>query len=215
MDASFWQERWQRNEIAFHQSKPNTLLVKYLGDLALPRGSRVFVPLCGKTLDILWLLSQSYRVAGAELSKIAVMQLFAELGVKPGIETVGKMSRYSAPNVDIFLGDIFNLSKIDLGCVDATYDRAALVALPEPMRPRYTAHLMDITDRAPQFLITYTYDQLLADGPPFSVSNQEVARHYQGSYDLKLIASVDVAGGLKGKCAATENAWLLKKDLKQ
>lgn len=209
MDAGFWRDRWRRNEIAFHQSKTNPLLVKYFDGLALPEGSRVFVPLCGKTLDIHWLLAQGYRVAGAELSDIAVEQLFAALGVEADVGAIGKISRYGGPSIDIFVGDIFDLSKAGLGRIDAIYDRAALVALPEDMRRRYAAHLMDITDRASQFLLTFTYDQRLVDGPPFSVGKEEVARHYRDDYDLKLLASVDVPGGLKGKCPAAENAWLL------
>jgi thiopurine S-methyltransferase len=209
MDESFWQQKWQRNEIAFHGREANPLLVKYFGDLSLPKGRRVFVPLCGKTLDIHWLLSHDYRVAGAELSKIAVEQLFAELGVEPSITFIDQISRYSADNIDIFVGNIFNLSRSVLGPIDATYDRAALVALPAPMRDRYTAHLIDITDRAPQLLITYVYDQRLMDGPPFSVSDDEVRRQYRDNYDLKRLASLDVKGGMKGQCPAAENVWLL------
>jgi thiopurine S-methyltransferase len=211
MEASFWRQKWERNEIAFHQHKFNPWLVKYFDLLSLAKGSHVFVPLCGKTLDIVWLQSRGYRVVGAELSKIAVGQLFAELGLDPKIEAVGKFARYSAANIDIFVGDFFDLSKPVLGRVDAIYDRAALVALPEPMRDRYAAQLTTITDRAPQFLISYVYDQRLLAGPPFSVTDEEVARHYRASYDLKLLASADIPGGLKGQCAASENVWLLSK----
>ncbi len=211
MDEGFWQRKWERNEIAFHEREANALLVAYFGNLSLTAGSRVFLPLCGKSLDIHWLLSNGYRVAGAELSGIAVDQLFSELGVEPTVTTVGQVNRYSAANLDIFVGDIFNLSRGALGKVDAIYDRAALVALPAPVRNRYTAHLMDITDRAPQLLITYDYDQKLADGPPFAVSHEEVARHYQQSYGLERLASADIKGGLKGKCPAAEHVWLLRK----
>lgn len=211
MDAGFWRRRWERNEIAFHQREANSLLVRYFHDLALPEGSRVFLPLCGKTLDIHWLLGRGYRIAGSELSKIAVEQLFSELGVEPVIAVDDEISRYSADSIDIFVGDFFNLSSRRLGQIDAIYDRAALVALPEAMRNRYLAHLMEITDNASQLLITFSYDQRLLDGPPFSVSGEEVGRRYQDSYDLKLLESADVPGGLKGKCPAKENAWLLKK----
>jgi thiopurine S-methyltransferase len=98
-----------------------------------------------------------------------------------------------------------------LGRVDAIYDRAALVALPETMRGRYVGHLIEIIDRASQLLISYDYDQSLVDGPPFSVSNEEVNRLYRDSYDLTPLASVEVVGGLKGKCPARENVWLLKR----
>jgi thiopurine S-methyltransferase len=211
MDGSFWHQKWERNEVAFHEGEANPLLVAYFRELSLPEGSRVFLPLCGKTLDIHWLLSHGYRVSGSELSKIAVEQLFSALGVEPNITVIDQIRRYSSNNIDIFVGDIFSLSCSVLGQIDAIYDRAAFVALPEPMRDRYAAHLIKITDRAPQLLITYDYDQSLLDGPPFSVSHQEVSRQYQQSYDLKLLASVDIKGGLKGKCAAAEDVWLLKK----
>ena len=211
MEESFWHQKWERNEIAFHQRESNPLLVKYFGDLSLPQRSRVFVPLCGKTRDIHWLLSQGYQVAGAELSQLAVEQLFADLGVEPNITAVDSLSRYSANNIDIFVGDIFGLSGNLLGQIDAIYDRAALVAFPEPMRDRYAVHLVDITDHAPQLLISYEYDQRLLNGPPFSISDDEVIRRYQESYNLKLLAKVEVEGGLKGRCAATENVWLLNR----
>ena len=211
MDASFWHQRWEKNDIAFHKSEANPLLVKYFKELSLVKGSRVFLPLCGKTLDIPWLLSNGYRVAGAELSKIAIEQLFMELGVEPKISGLGEVDRYSAKNIDVFVGDIFHLSSMMLDPVDAIYDRAALVALPKERRDQYTTHLTKITNNAPQLLICYEYDQSLMEGPPFSVSNEEVSQHYRDSYDLTLIASTNVTGGLKGKCAAKENVWLLKK----
>ncbi|NJR66332.1 MAG: thiopurine S-methyltransferase [Leptolyngbyaceae cyanobacterium CRU_2_3] len=196
--------------MAFHKGEVNPLLVKYFKQLALANGSRVFLPLCGKTLDIPWLLSNGYRVAGAELSKIAIEQLFIGLGVEPQILQVGEIDHYSAQNIDVFVGDIFHLSSQMLGLVDAIYDRAALVALPKAMRDRYTAHLMEITDQAPQLLICYEYDQNLMEGPPFSISHEEVNQHYGGRYHLTPIASANVPGGLKGKCAAKEHVWLLQ-----
>jgi thiopurine S-methyltransferase len=212
MEASFWHQRWENNEIAFHEKEANPLLVKYVAALSLAKGSRVFVPLCGKTLDIHWLLSQGYRVAGAELSTIAIEQLFKELGVEPQVSSAGDVDHYRAPNIDIFVGDIFHVSRKVLGPVDAIYDRAALVALPEDLRKRYTAHVTAMTDQAPQLLICYEYDQRLMEGPPFSISNEEVERHYRDRYKLTLLESRDVPGGLKGKCAARENAWLLQQN---
>ncbi|HZV61797.1 MAG TPA: thiopurine S-methyltransferase [Methylophilaceae bacterium] len=211
MDANFWHQKWEKNEIAFHQSEANPLLVRHFNELSLAKGSRVFIPLCGKTRDIAWLLTQGYQVAGAELSKIAIEQLFNELGIKPEINKVGELQHYRAPNIDIFVGDIFELSESLLGPVDAIYDRAALVALPAAMRDQYTKHLMQITEEAPQLLISYTYDQTAIDGPPFSITNEEVHRHYAYRYQMRLLASVDVAGGMKGKCPAVENVWLLKR----
>lgn len=210
MEVNFWRQRWESNRIAFHKSEAHPLLVAHWNKLALPTGSRVFVPLCGKTLDIAWLLSQGYRVVGAELIEIAIEQLFDELKIVPEISNLGAVSRYSAPDIDIFVGNVLSVTGDRLGAVDAVYDRAALVALPEALRRRYTAHLAAITGVAPQLLITFEYDQALMAGPPFSISAEEINRHYGDRYGVSLVSTTDVAGGLKGHCAATENVWLLQ-----
>lgn len=211
MDESFWLQRWQTQNIAFHQNDANPLLTEHFDALSLTEGDRVFVPLCGKTLDLEWLLSQGYRVAGVELVETAVEQFFEEIEVEPSISAEGRMRRYSAENIDLFAGDFFELSGERLGPVDAVYDRAALVALPEEMRIRYAAHLKAITGRAPQFLVTYRYDQSQLDGPPFSISAEEVERHYGDVYNARRRASVEVSGGLKGVCPANEEVWVLQR----
>jgi thiopurine S-methyltransferase len=209
-DANFWHERWKKNEIPFHEQKPNPLLVKHFNRLSLPKASRIFVPLCGKTLDIHWLLKKGHRVTGAELSPVAINQLFTELKLHPTIAKAGLLTRYSAPNIDIFVGDIFKLTRQRLGPIDAIYDRAALVALPENIRRRYAAHLIRLTNKAPQLLDTFTYDQAAVPGPPHSISNPEIVQLYATTYDIHLLSSAPIPGGLKGKYPATENFWHLK-----
>ncbi len=210
MEASFWHKRWELGEIAFHEGEANRFLVEHFEKLNLPKGSRVFLPLCGKTRDLSWLLANGYQVAGAELSEIAVNELFQELGVKPSIAKVGALSCYSAKDIDVFVGDIFDVTSEKLGPVNAIYDRAALVALPPGIRKRYTAHLVDITKQASQLLIVYEYDQRLIEGPPFSINEDEVKQHYSGIYQLQSVESKGVEGGLKGKVASKETVWLLQ-----
>ena len=210
MEASFWHQKWERGDIAFHESEANLFLVEHFEKLNPAKGSRVFLPLCGKTRDIAWLLAHDYRVVGAELSELAVNELFKELGLEPEISKVEKLVHYSAKDIDLLVGDIFDVSAEFLGPVNAIYDRAALVALPAGVREQYTSHLMNITDTAPQLLITYEYDQRLIAGPPFSVNADEVKRHYGATYQLNSVESKNVAGGLRGKAASTETAWLLQ-----
>jgi thiopurine S-methyltransferase len=143
---------------------------------------------------------------------MAIEQLFAELGVEPRISDSGPLKHYSADGIDIYVGDIFDLSGEMLGPVDAVYDRAALVALPDQMRSRYTAHMMEITQQAAQLLITFVYDQSQLPGPPFSVTDEEVKHHYGERYRLQLLESKEVRGGLKGQCPAEEHVWLMSNE---
>lgn len=213
MDANFWHRRWEKNEIGFHQDEVNALLVDNLQTLSLAKESRIFVPLCGKTRDIAWLLSQGYRVVGVELSKLAVEQLFAELGVEPNVSTISKFQHFKSVNIDIFVGDIFDLSSEEIDPVDAIYDRAALVALPADLRAKYASHVSEITNTAPQLLICFEYEQTLVQGPPFSVDNKELARVYGEYYDIKKLVSIALDEGLKGKWPAQETVWFLRRRL--
>lgn len=213
MQPEFWHKKWESNVIGFHLSEPNPLLVRYFERLSPVRNSRIFVPLCGKTLDIGWLLSLGHRVVGVELSEMAVKALFESLNMKPDVSKLDTFIHYHAPNLDIFVGDIFNLSQKQLGSIDAVYDRGAFVALPEAMRQRYVSHLIQLTQAAPQLLISFEYDQSQLAGPPFATNNQEIMQHYQQAYDVHMLASESVAGGLKGQCDATEIVWLLKRPL--
>jgi len=210
MDPEFWHQRWKSNRINFHERDGNALLIAHFNALSVPAGGRVFLPLCGKTRDIAWLLSKGHRVGGAELSELAVQQLFAEIGIEPQITDLGALKNYSAPDLDIFVGDIFAVTRDMLGPVDAVFDRAALVALPEAMRVRYARHIAEISRNARQLLITFEYDQAQMAGPPFSVRSDEVRDLYNEHYEISPLASVDVPGGLKGVCPAREHAWLLQ-----
>lgn len=212
MEANFWHQKWEKSEIGFHRNETNAFLVSHFAKLNLTKGSRVFLPLCGKTRDFAWLLASGYRVVGVELSTIAIQSLFEDLGIEPAISKLDKLTHYSAQNIDIYVGDIFYLSTELLGVVDAIYDRAALVALPTDMRREYTSHLLKITKASPQLLITYEYDQLLVNGPPFSINADEVKRHYAETYQLQPVEHKDVAGGLRQKAASAETVWLLKVD---
>lgn len=209
MDPEFWHSRWQAGQIGFHEGRVNRMLDAHIGALDLSPGARLFLPLCGKAFDIHWLRTQGFRVAGIELSEIAVRELFNEMGLAPDIAQVGTLKRYAAAGVDIFVGDIFALTADILGPVDAVYDRAALVALPDGIRGPYAAHVADITGTAPQLLITFEYDQTLMDGPPFSLSEAAVRDYYGPKYAISVLSEKDVEGGLKGVCPALEKALLL------
>ncbi|OSP53841.1 thiopurine S-methyltransferase [Pseudoruegeria sp. SK021] len=210
MDPSFWHDRWAKGQIAFHEGAPNSLLCAHLSALALRPGARIFLPLCGKTRDIAWLLAQGFHVTGAELSQRAIDALFAGLGITPTIQDLGPLRQYSAPGLDLFVGDIFDLPADRLGPVDAVYDRAALVALPRDLRDRYAAHLTAITATAPQLLICFEYDQSAVDGPPFSVPAAEVDRLYAATFALIDLQTRAIEGGLKGIIPAQETIWHLR-----
>jgi thiopurine S-methyltransferase len=193
MDKAFWYEKWEKKQIQFHLDKANAMLVKHFAELSLEPGSRVLVPLCGKSLDIHWLLAQGYKVVGIELSELAIEELFAELAIKPAKTDEDSTLRFQSKDIDILVGDFFEVTKEMVGKVDCIYDRASLIALPQDMRKRYVDHLMKITYQ----------------GPPFRVDSQEVRHHYNDAYEVRLLQTYDIPGGIKGVCPGQEKTWLL------
>ena len=130
MEADFWHERWSDGRIGFHEAEGNALLQAHFPALGLEAGARVFVPLSGKTRDIGWLLAQGFRVVAAELSEIAIRELFEELGLAPEVVETGPLTLWRAPGLDAFVGDVFDLDAGRLGTVYAVLDRAAVLSLP-------------------------------------------------------------------------------------
>ncbi|MCV2886619.1 thiopurine S-methyltransferase [Aestuariibacter sp. AA17] len=198
MEKAFWMERWETNRIAFHEGEVNAYLAAHFSGLQLAEGSTVFVPLCGKTVDMAWLRSRGIKVVGAELSERAVQDFFHELGISPSVSNSSTHRVYQADGITLYVGDIFELDAEQIGHVDAVYDRAALVALPFEMRERYAKHLLAITNHAKQFVVLYQYDENLMQGPPFSVPNEELKDWYGPHYQFELKVSAPLPEGIRG-----------------
>lgn len=220
MKKEFWLERWEREETGFHQDDFNPYLRQYWQELQLARDSEVFVPLCGKSRDMLWLREQGHQVLGVELSAIAVQAFFGENGYTPqqvSRQQVagGKFEQCEADDIRLMCGDFFDLDKADLEKVIAVYDRASLIALPPEMRERYVRHLVGILPPATQILlITLEYPQQEMQGPPFSVSASEVEAFYREHAEIRLLAQMDVLAQnprfrQRGLTRMVENIFLL------
>jgi thiopurine S-methyltransferase len=194
MEADFWHDRWENNLTGFHLDEVNLYLKESWPLLSLKPGARVFVPLCGKSLDLIWLAEQGYEVTGIELSPLAVKAFFAENHLNVERTTIGGIECWQSGKIRLFCGNFFSLTSEILGQVDAVFDRASLVALPRAMRQDYAARLTEITQSAPKLLVTLEYEQEKMDGPPFSVSEDEVKALYQSNYHVKQISAQDVLG---------------------
>ncbi len=193
MKKEFWLERWERQEIGFHQDEVNPYLRQYWQELHAARNGTVFVPLCGKSRDMLWLREQGHPVLGVELSPLAVHAFFEENGHIPRHAADARFDSCEADGIRILCGDFFDLRKRDLAGVSAVYDRASLVALPPEMRERYARHLATILPPATRILlITFDYPQQEMPGPPFAVSANEVAALYREYAEVRLLAQLDV-----------------------
>lgn len=199
MQLEFWQERWARNQIGFHQEAINLHLESFWPRLQAAPQACVFVPLCGKSRDLLWLRAQGNKVLGVEVSRIAVEAFFAEHELQVTVTQRGAFECWESDGLVILCGDFFDLQAEDVAACSVVYDRASLIALPPDMRQQYVNHLLEILAPATRMLlITLSYDQSLADGPPFSVKTQEVYAYYEAWFRIELVRTVDALDDLPG-----------------
>jgi len=181
MEPAFWHRKWADNQIGFHQAEASPYLQRYWPALGLAAGSRVLVPLCGKSLDLAWLAGQGHRVLGVELSRRAVEDFFLEHGLAAQVSQHGAFEVWRSGDVELWCGDVFALQAEDVADCAGLYDRAALIALPAPMRERYKAMLTTLMPVGGKgMLVTLDYDQALLAGPPFSVGDAEVRQGFAG-----------------------------------
>jgi thiopurine S-methyltransferase len=193
MQPEFWHERWQNGQIGFHQPAVDASLERLWPRLGIDTGRQIFVPLCGKSLDILWLRDQGHPVIGVEISTAAVEAFCLENGLPARRRVGGRLDVYQAPSLTIYRGDYFELTPALLGEVAAIYDRAALISWRPELRDAYVEHMLALTTRgARMLLITLEYAQAEMSGPPFAVMVDEVDRLYSPHFEIREISRRDI-----------------------
>ena len=198
MEHEFWHRKWETDQIGFHETETHSMLLRYWDGLCLGAGSRVFVPLCGKSNDMLWLHARGHEVVGVELSDIAAAAFFEENGIEADRSEHGSFIAYRAPGYELLCGDYFDLTRELLDGVDVVYDRAALIALSPEQRGQYVAHLTRLLDPGtPILLVTVRYEPKLISPPPFLVEDDEVETLYAPSCSITRLGTAPAL--LKGK----------------
>lgn len=191
MEANFWNQMWDSGVLGFHQQEMNSFLTEHWGKLNLNASDRVLVPLCGKSLDMIWLAKQGLKVLGVELNQSALDAFLAENKLDATAIKHQCFKGYQIELIQLLCGDFFKLTAEDCQGVKAVYDRAAIVALPLAMRKQYALHLQAILPKGTQYLmVVMDYDQDLMSGPPFSVTDAEVRELFSSFTSIEKVEEV-------------------------
>jgi thiopurine S-methyltransferase len=219
MQKEFWLERWQQNQIGFHQEEVNKALQAFAGKLKIGPGDLVFVPLCGKSQDLEWLKQQGFRVMGVELSSIAAKDFFAEQGKEAIVTPRDQFQSYQGDDIEILCGDYFDLNAEMFIEVRAVFDRAALIAMPPEMRPAYAENIAElVTPGTRILLVTMEYPDNQMQGPPFSVPEENVRELYSKEFSISVLQENDILAREprfrdRGLTSMVEKIYLLQKKL--
>lgn len=193
MHADFWQARWAQQQLGWHQDEINPYLQRFWSELSVAKHAQVFVPLCGKSLDMRWLHEQGHGVLGVELSNEALESFLIDQDLPVHSDIQSAFHRYQVDQYQLLCGDFFALSAEDMSAVGAVFDRASLVAFPPDMRARYATHLQAIVPKQAEILlVTMSYAQSDMQGPPFSVPEEEVHRLFADQFQIERMFSTDI-----------------------
>jgi thiopurine S-methyltransferase len=193
LQPEFWHDRWRTGQIGFHQPAVDRNLSRHWADIELAGDSRVWVPLCGKSLDLAWLLERGHSVAGVELSAVALESFCMEHGLLAKRRKLDAFDVYETPNLQLYCGDFFALTPQLLGSVSAVYDRASLISWRPEARAAYVEHITALTAPGTQtLLVTVEYPQAQMSGPPFSVSAADVDRLYGRTHAIEELSRQDI-----------------------
>lgn len=198
MEQQFWQARWDQNQIGFHEANAHRFLVQFAKQLvpqAEPASAhpRVLVPLCGKSLDLIWLRHAGFDVTGIEFVRLAAESFFTEQSLTAQVKATSEFACFESPGLAIWVGDFFDLASAQPPAFDAIYDRAALVAIKPEDRSRYAATLLEsLVPGGRVLLITFVYEQAEMQGPPFSVTEQTVTDLFATTCSVEKLADEDI-----------------------
>jgi thiopurine S-methyltransferase len=186
VQPDFWLDRWRTAQIGFHQAAVDRRLKAYWPLLNLPANSPVFVPLCGKSLDLIWLREQGHSVMGVELAPVALESFCMEHGIPARRRVLSDFDVYEADGFTLLCGDYFKLTPAQLGGVSAVYDRAALISWAPAAREAYVKHLTSLTSPGTQtLLIAIEFPPEQMQGPPFPLTPKTIDNLYAGQYSIE------------------------------
>jgi thiopurine S-methyltransferase len=193
VEADFWLNRWRSAQIGFHQAAPDKRLTAYWPSLGLRPDSHVFVPLCGKSLDLLWLKDQGHNVTGVELSSIALETFWMENGVPARRRAFPDFDVFEADRLTLYRGDFFKLTPSLLRRVAAVYDRAALISWAPPLRQAYVSHLAALLAPGTEMLLVVVeFPEQEMSGPPFSVTREVIDALCDRHFSIELLGRHEI-----------------------
>lgn len=225
-DCSYWIERWDQNEIGFHKPTVHQMLIKHQDKLfADGKPKTIFVPLCGKTLDLKWFADQDIQTTGLDVAEVALKQVFTENGLEweekpiPLLGESGKLLHTKDGKLKLYCGDMMKFSKDVAGTFDAIWDRGALVALPRADIKRYSQILMNVLKPCGRMLVELMqYNLSIMDDidpsstkppPPFPMYEEDLKDLYGSDCSVEFVDSENRT--LQGKDIVAATYLVVKK----
>ena len=187
--------------------------------------SRVFVPLCGKSVDLAYLSSHPKvsHVVGIDIVRTAAEEFAAEhpelLLEEEKVESnddcannvegdiaekecssQSTISKFNGKSLTFLIGDLFALPTEER--FDVIYDRASMVAIHPSLREDYVTLMGKLLQPGGSILLVSldrretTTDEAKKDGPPFSINEHEIRQLYESMSWVESVTKLEEVNDL-------------------
>ena len=172
----------KKSEDPDYLKKVDPILMKNIKQLTAGQSNlRIFVPMCGKTPDMLWLAEQGHAITGVEINARYIKAFFREADLEYTLRSeqftaTKKVNVYEAKGKDITLYqcDIFDYNVEVSGQFDAIWDQSAIPV---------------VNEKGPRQLKRYT-SLMQALLKPDGRHMVEVCKHGSNFVDEKMLKSL-------------------------
>ena len=193
MKHEFWAERWSEGLIGFNQSEVNAHLRTHWPSLELDSSARILVPLCGKSIDLLWLREQGHAVVGVEFVEQAIHDFFSDHAIPYEPTALGWRATDNGPPLTLVRHDFMTLQPQQIGRFDAVYDRASVVALPPDLQFDFGRAMgVLLQPKCVGILLSFEYPPEQRQGPPFATDRNRLREILGTNVEIELIDRHDL-----------------------
>ncbi|XP_071529319.1 thiopurine S-methyltransferase-like [Panulirus ornatus] len=186
-----WTQKWATGRTLWHKNDVNYALLHHETLLLRSPGLRVFVPLCGKSVDLKWFYDKGHTVVGVEGVEQAAVEFFSEhsLNYKTEQLTWAKLYKTNDDRLNIYCCDMFKVDIATLGKFDVVWDRGSLVAIYEEDRKSYVSILKSLLASDFRYLLSvtqYTPNENFS-GPPRNIPTELIEELFGEICKLKIL----------------------------
>ncbi|XP_033756355.1 probable thiopurine S-methyltransferase [Pecten maximus] len=174
-----WLNNWEGDCTPWHMSDVHEGLARYYKVLVNKPSvqNKIFLPLCGKSVDIKWLADRGNEVVGVEAAEMGLVEFFAEQNIEYSVEAAasvkGKLFRSRDNKIRLYCCDIFDFSaSVECG-FSGVWDRGSIEALEFEDRKRYIELMRTLISSETGYLAEIV-ERDLGKGPPYYVTADEL-----------------------------------------
>lgn len=198
MSVDDWGDRWNKSQTQFHMNRVHPMLEKHYNDLTGGKASsRIFLPLCGKSLDLKWLADKGHDVVGCEGVDLGCREFFEEQNIPYKAEPIKGVEGvvYKATDgkkITLYRCDYFELTSKITGTFDCIWDRGSFVAIPTQRRQEYVNVTAPLLKKNGKYLLDcFLVDNNAFGGPPFNCKEDEVKKYFGSACTTRKIDTKD------------------------